>query len=187
MMESGLSVPNSDAELVQAVLAGNKAAYAELYNRYARLVRAICFDTTCDLGRAQDLSQEVFLRAYRRLGGLRNPERVSRWLVGITRRVCKEWRRERLRDRHRYVGLNVNHQADTQRVCDDSCLEAIREAMLSLPEKERLALHAFYLKGQSADESRRWLGLSRSGLYRVLQRARKRLARHMADYREDVQ
>ncbi len=51
--------------------------------------------------------------------------------------------------------------------------EAIRE----LPEKERVVLHLFYLQQQPVDEARLIVGLSRSGFYRVLERARKRLQR----------
>ena len=53
----------SDANLVEAVLSGDRSAYTDLYDRYARLVRAICYDATWDLNHSQDLSQEVFLRA----------------------------------------------------------------------------------------------------------------------------
>jgi RNA polymerase sigma-70 factor (ECF subfamily) len=179
-------VLDRDAEAVQAVLAGGKLAYAELYERYARLVRAICFDTTGDLVQAQDLTQEVFLRAYRRLADLRDPGRFGHWLVGITRLVCKEWRRARLRDRHRYSGLDPAATDAAEPAATQEGLEEIHRAILSLPEKERLAVHAFYLEGHSAERSRALLGLSRSGFYRLLQRARERLARLMRDQGEDT-
>jgi len=56
-----------------------------------------------------------------------------------------------------------------------------------LPEKERLALHAFYLQSKSADNARRIMKLSRSGFYRVLERARKRLELLLAQKQRDVQ
>ena len=179
-------MPDRDAEVVQAVLAGDKSAYAELYERYARLVRAICFDTTGDLIRAQDLSQEVFLRAYRRLADLRDPGRFGNWLVGITRLVCKEWGRARSRDRHHYCEPSAVDPAAEEAAAVDDRIEEIHKAILSLPERERLAVHAFYLRGQSAEQAGAVLGLSRSGFYRVLQQARERLARLMRDYREDA-
>jgi RNA polymerase sigma-70 factor (ECF subfamily) len=59
----------------------------------------------------------------------------------------------------------------------DEQVAALREAMKELPDKERLALHAFYLQELDADRAGEVVGLSRSGLYYVLSRARRRLAR----------
>ncbi len=64
----------SDKTLIEAVLAGDKAAYEKLYDRYAPLVRAVCYDYTGNLADAQDLAQDVFMRAYEKLDRLRNPD-----------------------------------------------------------------------------------------------------------------
>jgi len=69
---------------------------------------------------------------------------------------------------------------------DDSRIELLRKMIKTLPEKERLALHTFYLQGNSADNVRRIMGLSRSGFYRVLERARKRLEKLMLEKQENI-
>ena len=169
----------TDATLVLGVLSGDRAAFAELYDRRARLIRAICHDATGDLHSAADLTQEVFLRAYRKLGELHDPQRFAAWLVGISRQVCREWRRGRLRERIALGGLRSSAEcSDAVSASDqpDERIGRLREAIGDLPEKERLALHAFYLQEQDAEQARTVLGLSRSGLYRVLSGARKRLA-----------
>ena len=178
----------NDADLVRKTLAGEQCAYAELYDRYARLVRAICFDMTGDLVAAQDLAQEVFLRAWRRLGTLRDPARYSPWLIAIARNTCRRWRRGRSRDRHRYVGLQPgeNDLPVSDPPPDDEQLGRLHAAIAELPEKERLALHAFYLLGESPEDARAALGLSRSGLYRTLERARKRLKLLMTTHGRSV-
>ena len=56
-----------------------------------------------------------------------------------------------------------------------------------LGEDERLALHAFYLQDKSAEEARRIMGLSRSGFYKLLDRARAKLRRQLAYNQERVQ
>ena len=94
----------SDKMLVRTVLAGDKAAYGKLYDRYAPLVRAICYDEARNLADAQDLAQDVFMRAYENLENLRDPNRFGRWLIGIARLRCKEWRR-RSSQRHLALGL----------------------------------------------------------------------------------
>ncbi len=175
----------SDKTLIRAVFAGDKAAYEKLYDRYAPLVRAVCYDMTGNLADAQDLAQDVFMRAYEKLEHLREPARFGKWLVGIARLRCKEWRRQKLRSQNKTVGLN-NAQAAAPEPPDDSRIELLREMITTLPEKERLALHTFYLQGNSADNVRRIMGLSRSGFYRVLERARKRLEQLLVQEWEDI-
>ena len=63
----------TDAELVAQTLAGNREAFGDLYDRYARLVRSVVCGVTWDWPMVQDLTQESFLRAYRKLGSLREP------------------------------------------------------------------------------------------------------------------
>jgi len=175
-----------DKTLIEAVLAGEKAAYEKLYDRYAPLIRAVCYDTTGNLADAQDLAQDVFMRAYEKLNRLRNPESFGKWLVGIAWLRCSEWRRKKLRNREKNVELDIAEYA----VCDppnDGRIELLQKMITTLPEKERLALHAFYLQGELAEDARRIMGMSRSGFYRVLERARKKLERLMFKDREEIQ
>ena len=175
----------SDEMLVRAVLAGRKEAYERLYDRYAALVRAVCYGTTRNLADAQDLAQDVFLRAYEKLEQLRNPDRFGNWLVAIARLRGREWQRQKLRNSKRCAQV-INVKSDIDDQPDNSRIEQLRETIAILPEKERLALHAFYLQGKSADNARRIMRLSRSGFYRVLERARKRLERLLAREMEDI-
>jgi len=165
----------TDKILVRAVIAGDNTAYEALYNRYAPLVRAVCYDKVGDLTDAQDLAQDVFIRAYDKLEYLREPALFGRWIIAMARLRCKEWRREKLRTQKRQAGLN-KALAVSSGQSNDGQLERLRSAIRKLPIKERLALHTFYLQENSVDDARRILGLSRSGFYRVLERARKQLA-----------
>jgi len=167
-------------------MAGDKAAYEKLYDRYAPLVRVVCYDMTGNLADAQDLAQDVFMRAYEKLDHLRDPARFGKWLVGIARLRCREWRRQKLRSQNKNVRLN-DAQAVAPEPPDDSRIELLREMITKLAEKERLALHTFYLQGNSADNARRIMGLSRSGFYRVLERARKRLEQLLIAEQENNQ
>jgi len=168
----------SDKMLVRAVLDGDKAAYEKLYDCYAPLIRAVCFDTTGNLADAQDLAQDVLMRAYMNLGQLKYPDRFGKWLVGIARRRCQEWLRRNLRLKDNPLELG-DVQIAVPDPPEDDRLVLLRRMIATLPEKERLALHTFYLQGKSADNARRIMGLSRSGYYRVLERARKRLKQLM--------
>ncbi|MBL4701513.1 MAG: hypothetical protein JKX85_09670, partial [Phycisphaeraceae bacterium] len=69
-----------DAELTQRFCAGDREAFVKLYDRYAFLVRSIVYDTTGRLADAQDLTQEVFLRAWQKRSELRDPCKFTAWL-----------------------------------------------------------------------------------------------------------
>lgn len=175
----------SERELVRAVLAGDKAAYGILYDRYAPMIRAVCYDHAHNLADAQDLAQDVFLRAYQRLTCLHKSDSFGPWIVGIARRRCLEWRRQTGRDRRRQGDLSPVEQG-TAAANNDGELTRIGMLVAELPEKERLALHAFYLREESVEEARRVLGLSRAGFYRVLERARARLKKRLSNDQENV-
>jgi RNA polymerase sigma-70 factor (ECF subfamily) len=179
-----LTIP-SDKVLIQAVFAGKNEAFGELYDRYAPLVRAVCYDKTGSLTDAQDLAQDIFLRAYQRLDRLREPDRFGRWLIGIARFRCKEWQRQKLRSRER-CARSINTDSYASEPSDDGHIETLREMITKLPEKERLAVHTFYLLDGSADDARKIMGLSRSGFYRVLERARKRLGNYLIREQEAI-
>ncbi len=168
----------AETDLIRASLAGDHAAYGRLYDQYAGLVRAVCHDSTHDLHEAQDLCQEVFLRAFRNLGELREHERFSAWLLGIARMVCRESRRKAARERKRRQAMEGGSIATQPAEPEDGGEIALLLAEIAkLPERERLALHLFYLQEQPVLHAQRIMGLSRSGFYRVLDRARDRLKR----------
>lgn len=174
----------SDKTLIEAVLAGNKADYGRLYDRYASLVRAVCYDTTGNLADAQDLAQDVFIRAYEKLDRLHNRDSFGKWLIGIARLRCREWRREKIRSQNKNAGLNI--KLTTAEKSNDNRIELLRKMITTLPEKERLALHTFYIQGNSADNVSRIMGMSRSGFYRLLGRARNRLEKLMPEEQENI-
>lgn len=185
MVSMGNSAPqeDDDAALVARSLDGDREAFGCLYDRYARLVRALSYDRFTDYALAQDLTQETFLRAYQKLRRLRRPERFGPWLVGITRRLCREKRRSLRRDRHQFIGANpwgrVAEPQTAERIEALEDQERILGRVAELPEKERLAIHAFYLQGQSIQQTAALLGLSRSGVYALLRRGCQRLARQL--------
>lgn len=166
----------NDSDLVVQTLAGQREAFGRLYDRYARLVRAIASDVSSDVATVQDLTQECFLRAYRQLPTLRDQQRFGPWLVGIARQIVREYRR-----RHRteplgdqFVALNDAGASEVEHADE---LSYVLRLLGQLPEQERLAIHFFFLNEHNADETARLLNRSRSGFYALLKRACGRLAR----------
>lgn len=170
----------TDGDLVAQSLAGNCEAFGCLYDRYARLVRAVASSVSLDWPTVQDLAQETFLRAFRNLGRLREPERFGAWVVGIARQVARERRRTLRRDRHEFVG---DGPLEIEPRCDDGeTIERAEQTQLllrmlgELDERERLAIHVFFLQEHDANRSAELLSVSRSGLYALVNRGLKRLA-----------
>jgi RNA polymerase sigma-70 factor, ECF subfamily len=172
--------PLTDSELVKATLAGEREAFGQLYDRYARMVRAVVAGTSGDWLAAEDMTQECFLRAYCKLRTLREPHRVGAWVVGIARHVGRERRRTLRRDRHEFHDTTpweaASHTDGSPNIDSRDEFENVMRVLSQFDERERVAIHAFYLEQQDGQRAAELLGLSRSGFYALLQRAVARLA-----------
>lgn len=83
----------SDAELVRRTRSGERDAFNALVDRYQRDVIALAFSLLGDGAEAEDMAQDTFVRAYRNLGLLANPDRFGAWLRRITFGTCIDWLR----------------------------------------------------------------------------------------------
>jgi RNA polymerase sigma-70 factor, ECF subfamily len=165
-----------DVELVRRTLAGDRDAFARLYDRYARLVRAVAADA--GPSGAEDVTQEVFLRAYRTVGSLRAADWFAPWLVGIARRVVREARRRRPADPlPATVPDGRPAVADGAERGDE--VTHLLALVAQLPEDERHAIRLFFLAGRDVTETARLLNRSRSGTYALIRTAIGILARRM--------
>ena len=88
---------SSDLELKEACLAGNRQAFGRIVERYQSLICAIAYSATGDLGVSEDLAQETFVTAWKRLGELRDRTKLRAWLCGIARNLTNNWIRQRSR------------------------------------------------------------------------------------------
>ena len=88
----------SPRELVERVLRKDRAAFAELVQRYERTALAIAYAVTGDSSTAGDVSQEAFLRVWQHIGRLDDPERFGGWLGRIVRNLATDHVRRRPRE-----------------------------------------------------------------------------------------
>jgi RNA polymerase sigma-70 factor, ECF subfamily len=90
---TGGPVPSVEARLVAEARDGNRAAFGHLYDRFAPLVHGVLLSRVLRSD-VDDLAQDVFLQAMRRLGSLRNAEAFGPWLAAIARNRARDhWRR----------------------------------------------------------------------------------------------
>ena len=164
------SDPPAEAELVAAARSGDRAAFQQLYRRYGRAVRCVVLARS-GWQEAEDLMQDVFLRAWKRLDQLREVERFGPWLMQVARNRCAD----HVRQRRSFEQLPVQsiHMAPR--------LEAIEvlEAVQRLPEAYRETLLMRLVEGMSGPEIAAQTGLKprsvRVNLHRGLARLRAEL------------
>ena len=149
-----------DAELVRAAQAGDTGSFELLYSRYAPVVHSIL------LGRlpafdADDVTQNVFITAWRKLSSLREPDAFIGWLSRIARNAAEDHRR-RVRDT---VQLDADY-ATRERQHEATEAARVLETIRALPEAYRETLLLRLVEGMSGDEIAERTGLT-SGSVRV--------------------
>ena len=163
----------SDAELVKAVLGGNRQAFGVLVKRYERPVRAVALGVLDDYHLASDVAQDAFVAAYENLPGLRKPAAFGPWLMKITRRCALDWARRR-RDEAPLESVvpptvrNPSYQLDEER-------QWLLGVVIKLPKGERQVIMLRYFSGRSVKEVADILGRSVGTVTKQLSRAHKHL------------
>jgi RNA polymerase sigma-70 factor (ECF subfamily) len=94
-------VEYSDLELIEEVRAGSTVAFDALMNRYERLVYKVSFGYTGDQEESLDVTQDVFLKVYRKLDKFNGKGSFKAWLMRISHNECIDWVRRHSRDRNR--------------------------------------------------------------------------------------
>lgn len=92
-----------DRALVARALAGDEHAFGALVERYGQPILSLCVASTLDAAEAEDLSQEIFVSAWRNLGRFRGESNFSTWLFALARNACVD--RARRARRRPLVGL----------------------------------------------------------------------------------
>src|ERR1700744_3301740 len=88
----------TDAELVGETLTGNREAFGQIVTRYQSLVCSLAYSATGNLGQSEDLAQETFITAWKRLALLREREKLRAWLCGIARNRINNFLRQEGRE-----------------------------------------------------------------------------------------
>lgn len=166
-----------DLRLVQAVLAGDRAAFDVLVRLHSREVSAAARRFLHNPNDLEDVVQETFLRAYQNLRRYQGTARLRTWLIQIALNVCRD-RRRGFWMRRVVLVEDTSHspQPASSAFSDQSALQqTIEAAVAELPEKLRLpfTLHAFVeLSGVEIAEV---LGCSESTVWTRIYTARKKL------------
>ena len=168
-----------DQEDVERVLAGDLAAFERIVLRWQAPLLNLAYRFCRDRGRAEDMTQEAFLRVYRGLKSWRRDAGFSTWLFAVATNCYRsELRRipptmETLDDCLETCGP----RGDLHRNTDSH--DAMRTAVLALPARYREALVLFYFHDMDISAASRSLGLPEGTVKARLSRGRKLLQRKL--------
>jgi RNA polymerase sigma factor (sigma-70 family) len=186
----------ADAELVAAVRAGDDSAFEELYRRYQpRIARFVC-GMLHDAARCEDVAQEAFLSALRRMRATDSEINFKPWIYQIARNAAIDsYRRNnhavevsmdaddglRASDRHRLVGLDGSPDAA---LVTKERLDHLQGAFDELSDVHTRVLVMRELEGMSYREIGQKLDLTRPAVESALFRARRRLESEYSELSE---
>jgi RNA polymerase sigma factor (sigma-70 family) len=176
-----------DCTDLAALEAGDPLAFGRIYDRHAAVVLSFCRRVAgSPVSDCEDAMQETFLRAHEKMDQVSDCRGFRSWLLTIARFIVRERRRSSLRyashvERAHAAAEHTRPEArasghDAERRDD---LQRLNAALDRLPDDERLAIHLQYLERDPVQSARSALGISRSGYYALLARARQRLQQLM--------
>jgi RNA polymerase sigma-70 factor (ECF subfamily) len=183
-------VAETDEQLVAAWRqAGDRAALEELATRHLATVRRMIHSMTLDDRHADDLAQEVFLRAFRYLGSFQGRSRFTTWLYRIAMNAVHDSlarrRRSPIDDRAELppdaISRSEPPDGRAKRVEFDG---AVGRALADLPPKLRAAIVLVTIEALDPAEAARIEGCTRATIYWRLHEARKRLAAALREHVE---
>ena len=163
----------SDAELVAAVLAGQREVFADLVGRYYRAVRATALAVVRDHHTAQDVAQDTFVAAYEKLRALRDGSAFGAWLLQIARRqAVNAAKRGPRTEPLNATDLQAGAERDGQL---DAASQELLAAVARLPEQERTVVMLKYFAGHKAPDIAEMTSRPLGTVASQLSRARERL------------
>ena len=175
-----------DEFLITLCLEGDKNAFGSLVSKYQNSVYSLCYHIVGNFADAQDLAQDVFVKAYVDLAKIREPSKFASWIYRIAVNICKMWIRAQKAINIIPLENVINIQTKPD---DDSSPEnhaeanelnnSIRQALSILSENNRTVILLHYIGGLSCDEIAHSLSLSRSAVKNRLLRARKQLKKEL--------
>ena len=175
----------NDIALIQRTLDGDESAFTALVNKYQKWVHTLVWRKIGDFHIAEEITQDIFLKVYKKLSTLKPPENFPGWLYVIATRHCMSWLRKK---RHPTTSLDAMPTAELEELCYtryeatrgeevslENQRELIKRLLQKLPESERTVVTLYYLAEMTSEDISTFLGVSPNTIRSRLRRARQRL------------
>ncbi len=175
----------NDAELIRRVLQGDQDAFSPLVTKYQKRVHALVWRKIGDFHIAQEVTQDAFLKAYQKLGTLKNHTQFPGWLYVIAANLCSDWFRKNPPPEQSLEVTDVsevNQVSYSRYIAEKQATETdetrrgiVKKLLQKLPESERTVMTLYYLGEMTIKAISEFLGVSPNTVKSRLSRARNRL------------
>lgn len=179
---------SSDYDLIQASQSGDQAAFGQLVTRYQSLICSVAYNRCGDIASSEDLAQEAFVQAWKKLNDLKEVTNFKSWLCTIVRNLAN---RSHTRQASKPIAkaASLDSVAEVAEAADNpvtSVLEAEQQqlvwnALSQIPDNYREPMILFYREEQSVSRVAEALDLTMDTVKQRLSRGRKMLQAQMVD------
>jgi RNA polymerase sigma factor (sigma-70 family) len=192
-MSTGLN----DSEIISQVLSGDQQAFAGLVNRYQNYVFTLVLRFTKSREDAEELAQDIFIKAYRSLADFRGASKFSTWLYTIVNNTCITFLRKKKLEVHSLDNEKVFELADNldsgfsaNQVEQKSRITMVNKAISFLGPDDAAIITLFYKGEQSLEEIAEVLGVeintAKVRLHRARARLKEKMQLHFSDEVKDI-
>ncbi len=180
---------DSDEEIINRILKGDQSVFALLVERYQNYVFTLILRFTDNREDAEELAQDVFVKAYRSLADFRGDSKFSTWLFTIARTTCLSFLRKKKLDTlsldNERMGLQVESRESSfhaNQVEQKSRHAMLNQAISMLSADDAQVLNLFYKGDQTLEEIGKIMRMEPNTVKVKLHRARQRLKDKMEKY-----
>ena len=181
---SYIKVNRTDQQIINDTLAGNTAAYRVLVSRYRNMVFTLVYNILLNREDAEEIAQDVFVKAYKSLGGFKGGSAFSTWLYRIAVNTALNKKKIKTFSVSPLEEHIENEQHDEIDILLQQCENNDRKkfvqlAMQQLKDDERICLTMYYLNELQVNEIHELTGISAANIKVLLYRGRKNLYRQL--------
>ena len=173
----------SDEEAIRQYLPQQpNQCFDALYKKYVDKVYQRCLSMTKDAEQAQDYTQDVFIKAFSKLGDFQQRSSFSTWLIAIANNYCADQLRlaKRLNTTSLEYELEDSLSESKDAQLEQENFERARQALASLPPAEQLLLRQKYEQGVSLEQLAQLYDIKLSAVKMRLKRSREKIQHYYA-------
>ncbi|MEW9798507.1 RNA polymerase sigma factor [Alteromonas sp. CYL-A6] len=171
--------------LIEAVKAGDKTAYHQLYKAHVGRVYALTYRLTGDKALAEDATQEVFIQLWRKLDNFTGQSRFSTWLHSVTANVTVSYMRKQRGWFQRM--FNIEHSDAEHRSAESDMHSIDLEALVvRLPERARMVFVLHAIEGYRHEDIASMMNMAVGSSKAQFHRARNLLKEWMGNDSEEI-
>lgn len=166
-----------DFAIIDRIVAGEQALYAELVNRYKSYAFTLALKILENKPEAEEAAQDAFIKAFHHLGNFKRDAKFSTWLYRIVFNTAISYKRKRKASFQSIENTIVEYGQEAEGMLErNDKKKYIQQAMAKLNEADKVAITLFYLEEFSLEEIAEITGMQANTVKVRVHRARQRLA-----------